>query len=85
VLTFGFSVEFGGRTGFIDELFVDVAHRRRGVGKTALRLATEQAASLGARVLFLEATPTNEAADRLYRGAGFGERDYRLMWKPLAR
>jgi ribosomal protein S18 acetylase RimI-like enzyme len=82
-LTFGFSIEFGGRTGFIDELFVDAAHRQRGVGKTALQLVTERAASLDVRVLFLELTPSNAAADRLYRGAGFVERDYRLMWKPI--
>jgi GNAT superfamily N-acetyltransferase len=80
-LTFAYSIEFGGRTAFIDEFFVDASHRWHGVGKAALRLVTDQAMLLGVRVLFLEATPTNAAADRLYRGAGFVERDYKLMWK----
>jgi GNAT superfamily N-acetyltransferase len=82
-LTFGYSIEFGGRTAFIDEFFVDASHRRRGVGKAALQFVTKQASLLGVRVLFLELTPSNPVADRLYRGAGFVERDYRLMWKRL--
>ena len=82
-LTFGHSIEFGGRTAFVDEFFVDASHRRRGVGKAALQLVTEQASSLNVRVLFLELTPSNTAAERLYRGAGFVDRNYRLMWKRL--
>src|SRR3954462_2093684 len=66
-MTFGYSIEFGGRTAFIDEFFVDASHRRRGVGKAALQRVAELASSLGVRVLLLELTPSNAAADRLYR------------------
>src|SRR5690349_7136633 len=45
VLAFGYSIEFGGRTAFVDELFVDPGHRGRGVGKAALQLVTERAAA----------------------------------------
>src|SRR4051794_30925070 len=34
-LTFVFSLEFGGRCAFIDELFIDRAHRGAGIGKAA--------------------------------------------------
>jgi GNAT superfamily N-acetyltransferase len=82
-LTFGHSIEFGGRTAFVDEFFVDTSHRRRGVAREALRLASEQARSLGVRVLLLEVSPKNIGADRLYRAAGFVERDYTLLCKWL--
>ena len=82
-LTFGYSIEFGGRTAFVDELFIDSSQRGRGVGKAALQLVTERASSLDLRVLFLELTDSNIGAERLYRGAGFIERDYKLMWKRL--
>ena len=33
VLTLGFSFEFHGHDAFIDELYIDAAHRRRGFGR----------------------------------------------------
>ncbi|HEX8355566.1 MAG TPA: GNAT family N-acetyltransferase, partial [Pyrinomonadaceae bacterium] len=39
VLTFGFSLEFGGRDAFVDELFVREEFRGRGAGAAALRFA----------------------------------------------
>src|SRR3982751_2359083 len=35
-LTLGFSIEFGGRIAFVDELLIDRAHRGRGIGRAAL-------------------------------------------------
>lgn len=83
VLTFVHSIEFGGRCGFVDELYVEPAARGRGVGRRALELVAAEARSLGVRVLLLEVSPENERAERLYRAAGFGERKYRLMAKRL--
>jgi GNAT superfamily N-acetyltransferase len=40
VVTFGFSLEFGGRDAFVDELYVMEAHRNQGLGSRALRVAT---------------------------------------------
>ncbi|MDB5296554.1 MAG: family acetyltransferase [Phycisphaerales bacterium] len=84
VLTFVHSIEFGGRCGFVDELYVDPAARGRGVGRRALDLVAAEARALGVRVLMLEVSPENERAAKLYRSAGFGDRKYKLMAKRLA-
>ncbi|HEX8914813.1 MAG TPA: GNAT family N-acetyltransferase [Humisphaera sp.] len=83
VLTFVHSIEFGGRCGFVDELYVEAAARGQGVGRRALDLVAAEAAAAGVRVLLLEVSPENERAARLYERAGFGPRKYRLMVKQL--
>jgi ribosomal protein S18 acetylase RimI-like enzyme len=85
VLTFVHSIEFGGRCGFVDELYVEPAARGLGVGRRALALVTTAAADLGVRVLLLEVSPENERAAKLYAAAGFGPRKYKLMAKRLDR
>jgi ribosomal protein S18 acetylase RimI-like enzyme len=84
VLTFVHSIEFGGRCGFVDELYVEDAARGQGVGRRALDLVAAEAQSLTVRVLLLEVSPENERAARLYERAGFGQRKYRLMVRRLA-
>ena len=79
VLTLGYSIEMGGRTAFVDELYVAPAHRGRGLGRRTLAFVADAARSIGVRSLLLEVSPSNEAARRLYRSAGFVERTYRLM------
>jgi ribosomal protein S18 acetylase RimI-like enzyme len=79
VLTFTYSIEFGGRAAFIDELYVAPDRRGRGIGRQTLAFLSEFSAAMHVRVLLLEVTPTNEAARRLYSSAGFAERTYRLM------
>ena len=39
LVTFGFSVEFGGRDAFVDELYVADAARGQGLGSAALQVA----------------------------------------------
>ena len=84
VLTFVHSIEFGGRCGFVDELYVEPPARGRGVGRRALELVAGEARSLGVRVLLLEVSPANERAAGLYRSCGFADRKYRLMTRRLA-
>src|SRR5258708_1151494 len=61
-LTFVFSIEFGGQCAFLDELFVDRAHRGLGIGKEALRQVCDvEAPALGVRALFLEVSERNAA------------------------
>ena len=83
VLTFAHSIEFGGRCGFVDELYVEPPARGRGVGRRALERVADEARSLGVRVLLLEVSPENERVAGLYRSAGFAERKYRLMTKRI--
>ena len=37
ILTFGFSLEYGGRDAFIDEFFIAAPHRGRGLGRRCSR------------------------------------------------
>lgn len=75
-LTFGYSLEWGGRDAFVDEIFVEAGHRARGVGRAALRELIEEARVLGVRALHLEVEAGNPAGQSLYRSEGFsgGER-----------
>src|SRR5579862_9695398 len=43
VLVFSFSIEFGGRTAFIDELFIEEAFRGLGIGRRAMKLVEDSA------------------------------------------
>ena len=79
VLTLGFSMEFHGRDGFVDDLFVRPAYRGRGLGTLALDTVREMGRTLGLRALHLEVDPQNRVAVDLYRREGFSERTLRLM------
>ena len=83
VVTFGYSLEFRGRDAFLDELYVAPAHRGRGLGREALRVAEACCLEAGARALHLEVRHDNEAAQGLYRSWGFGDRENYLMSKAL--
>jgi ribosomal protein S18 acetylase RimI-like enzyme len=84
VLTLGYSVEYGGRDGFIDDLYLDKAARGEGLGALILDFAIAEARALGIGTLHLEVDPANERANRLYRARGFAETGRRLMRLPLA-
>ncbi|MBV8614769.1 MAG: GNAT family N-acetyltransferase [Acetobacteraceae bacterium] len=79
ILTLGYSVEYGGRDGFIDDLYLKPELRGHGIGKRLLDFALEQAAVLGINTLHLEVESGNARAERLYREAGFEETGRRLM------
>jgi ribosomal protein S18 acetylase RimI-like enzyme len=71
VLTLGYSIEYGGRDGFIDDLYLVPAVRGSGVGRQVLHFALSEATALGIKTLHLEVETGNESATRLYRSAGF--------------
>ena len=83
VLTFGFSLEFGGRDAFVDELFVRAEFPGRGLGSGALRFAEEVCRGRGVRALRLEVERANAAAQAVYRRAGFAAHDRLLMTRRL--
>jgi ribosomal protein S18 acetylase RimI-like enzyme len=74
VLGFGFSLEFGGRDAFLDELYVAKGARGMGVGREAVARAASICREMGIRALHLEVNSENTAAQRLYRRAGFTPR-----------
>lgn len=84
VMTLGYSMEYGGRDAFIDDLFIRPAFRARGYGKAALDEVRAAAVKLGVRALHLEVGRDNESAQALYRRAGFVDTDRQLLTLRLA-
>ena len=85
VLTLGFSLEFGGRDAFVDELFVSPAHRGRGYGAAALDAAEAGCADLGVNALHLEVERGKTRTQEFYRRRGFVDHDRYLMTKWFVR
>ena len=80
VISFGYSVELGGMDGFIDEFFIRERVRGRGMGSEVLLSLLPALEQNGIKALHLEIDRDNDAAQRLYRRAGFKPREkYHLM------
>jgi GNAT superfamily N-acetyltransferase len=79
----GFSLEFGGRSAFLDELYVRPSSRGQGIGTLALRLLQDACRRLGARSLALEVDLENAGAEALYRREGFSTIGRQLMTRRL--
>lgn len=79
VMTLGYSLEFGGRFGLLDELFILEEHRGSGVGRQALARIAQSCRELGFEALRLEVDRTNRVARELYRKVGFAAHDRDLM------
>jgi ribosomal protein S18 acetylase RimI-like enzyme len=65
------SVEKGGETLWIEELYVTPEARRSGVARTMLSHVRDHARRRGLRAFDLEVVPTQAAAFALYRSLGF--------------
>ncbi len=83
VLTFGFSLEFGGRDALLDELFIAEPHRNNGFGKQALQFAADYCRKAAIHALHLEVLTGNDKAAAIYSRFGFEQDDRRLMTKWL--
>ena len=84
ILTFGWSVEFGGMDAFVDEIYIRPAIRGRGIATEVLLDLPKALAGAGLTALHLEVDRTNEAAQKLYLRTGFEARErYMLMSKKL--
>jgi len=85
VLTLGFSFEFRGRDAFIDELYIEPAYRRRGLGRMAMEFAERRARELGVNAVHLEVDHGNDPALELYRRIGYVDHKRFLMTKWLTK
>lgn len=84
VVTFGWSVEFGGMDAFIDEVFIRPAVRGRGVATEALQGLAKALENVDVCALHLEVDRDDERTQNLYRRVGFEPRDrYMLMTRRL--
>lgn len=79
-ICFGYSIEFGGRDAFVDELYLLASARGRGLGRLALTAIRREISRLGVRALHLEVARSNRRARRFYESVGFVARDrFHLM------
>jgi ribosomal protein S18 acetylase RimI-like enzyme len=83
-LTFGWSLEWGGRDAFIDEIYLEPPQRGQGLGRAALRALMDEARALGVRALHLEVEADNAPAQALYRSEGFAGSERRLLSRRLS-
>jgi len=83
-VTLGYSLEYGGRDAFIDELYLAERARGRGAGGAAIEVAEAWCRARGIRALHLEVEPHRDQAFALYRRRGFADRGRRLMTMSLA-
>lgn len=71
IITFSWSVEYGGLDGTIDELYIRPGVRGRGIASEALVALPNALSDGGLRSIHLEVDRDNAAALKLYRRAGF--------------
>jgi ribosomal protein S18 acetylase RimI-like enzyme len=71
VLSFLWTLEHGGATTWLDEIYVDPHARSEGLGTRLLEAAMAIARAKGCRALDLEVEPGHESAIRLYERMGF--------------
>ena len=82
VVTFGWSLEFGGLDGFIDEIYVRPGVRGRGIASETLQSLPRALAEAGLKALHLEVDREAPETQKLYLRAGFKARPrYMLMSK----
>ena len=80
VISFGWSVEFGGMDGFIDEIFVRPGVRGRGIGSEVLAQLAKALEEAGMKALHLEVRKEDTRTQPFYEKLRFAAReDYTLM------
>ena len=82
VLCYGYSIEYGGRDAFLDDVYIVPTFRSRGLGGALIVVLEERARATGCRALHLEVMPGNRAED-WYSRLGWRDRGSRLLTKPL--
>jgi len=84
IITFGWSIEFGGLDGFIDEIFIRPGVRGRGIGTEILVSLPKTLAAAGMKAIHLEVGLENASARRVYEKLRFEPREnYMLMTRKL--
>lgn len=69
-LSFIWTYEYGGRAAWLDELYVEPAHRGHGIGRMLLQAAYQVARECGA-VADLEVEASHRRVEQLYEREGF--------------
>jgi ribosomal protein S18 acetylase RimI-like enzyme len=82
VVTWGYSLESGGRECLVDEIYVE--HRSSGIGARLLQTALDGARRAGARAVFLETESHNQRVRSFYARCGFEAEDSVWMSRSLS-
>jgi GNAT superfamily N-acetyltransferase len=82
VMSFDYSLEYGGRNAWVDEIFIAKEARGKGLGERVMDFVERAAREAGVTAIHLEVNPGNKAIT-LYRRHGFEEHDRHLMTKWL--
>lgn len=82
VVTWGYSLESGGRECLVDEIYVE--RRSHGAGTRLLETAMDAARKAGARAVFLETEAHNERVRSFYARCGFEAEDSVWMSRSLS-
>lgn len=82
-LSFLWTLEHGGASAWLDELYVAPAARGAGVGRRLTEAALATARAAGCIALDLELEPGHEIAEGLYERMGFRRHARRRMVRPL--
>ena len=84
IVSFGWSVEFGGMDGVVDELYIRPAVRGRGIGSEVLMNLPKALAGVGLKALHLEVKADDARAHRFYRKLRFQSREgHTLMTRKM--
>lgn len=79
VICFGYSLEFGGRDAFLDELYLKEVYRGQGIGRQAIEYLAVICHEQGLAALHLEVERSNTGARDFYRRLGFEDRGSTLL------
>lgn len=83
VFAYSWTLEHGGLSCWLDELYVEPGLRSSGIGRALLLRGIEHVKGRGAAAIDLEVVEGHERAARLYEREGFRRRD-RVRWmRPL--
>jgi len=81
VLTYIFSLEYGGRNALLDEIFIKKDFRGKGIGSKTLNFIEQQCKIDNIHVVHLQVKKFNPSAKKLYELNGYREVDRTFMIK----
>ncbi len=70
-ISFAWTLEYGGKTAWLDELYVMPAERSAGIGEKLIDAVIAETKVLGCKAIDLEVETGHERAENLYRRKGF--------------
>ena len=83
VLTYTYSLEYGGKNALLDELYIRENFRGRGIGKQVLSFVEDFCRDKNIHAIHLQVKRFNPIAKKLYSSVGFKEVDRDFMTKVL--